>query len=91
VQKNAVLLRAYGISLEEYNALLLVQGGVCAICRSATKGTKSGKALFVDHCHITGKVRGLLCNACNTVLGKMQDSVERLQSAIVYLQKDSAQ
>ena len=84
--KSAVLRRTYGITLEDYNRMLLSQNGVCAICKVAKTGTED-RRLFVDHCHTTGKVRGLLCNACNTILGRSNDSVERLLSAIQYLQK----
>jgi len=45
--------------------------------------------LYVDHCHSSGKVRGLLCHHCNTALGKFQDSVEVLSSAIDYLRKNN--
>lgn len=61
------------------------QGGVCAIC---SKEDAAGKRLAVDHCHETGKVRGLLCLKCNTVLGKMNDEVNLLKKAIAYLEKD---
>ena len=57
----------YGISLEEYDQMLTDQGGGCAICGRTCNG--NGKALFVDHCHGSGKVRGILCAYCNTGVG----------------------
>jgi Recombination endonuclease VII len=73
----------YGISLEEYDAMLDRQGGVCAICK---KKPDEGKVLFVDHCHMTGMVRGLLCHKCNMVLAFGNDDPDILRAAIAYLQ-----
>lgn len=61
-----------------YEALLEQQGGQCAICRE-----KPGR--YVDHNHTTGKIRGLLCNACNRGLGLLGDETKRLERAIEYL------
>jgi hypothetical protein len=72
----------YGISREEYDAMLDSQGGVCAICK---KKPDEGKALFVDHCHVTGRVRGLLCGKCNSVLAFGNDNPDILRAAIAYL------
>ena len=81
------LQRKYGISLLEYSQIFMAQGGKCAICGTEDPGTRNGekKAFAVDHCHTTGKVRGLLCEACNTGIGKLKEDVEILQSAIRYL------
>lgn len=81
--KGRNLKRLYGITLEEYEAMLLKQGGVCAICGLTER--VEGRALAVDHCHATGAVRGLLCSACNIALGKFEDDTERLRKAITYL------
>lgn len=76
-------LAKYGLSPQQYDAVLLNQGGVCAIC-----GLLRGiKRLAVDHDHKTNKVRGLLCQFCNTALGKFLDDVEILKKAILYLEK----
>jgi hypothetical protein len=84
--KHLNLRRAYGISLEEYNALAEAQGHKCAICgASDAQSTISKKHFFVDHCHETGKVRGLLCNHCNRGLGAFKDNTEFLAKAIAYL------
>ncbi len=68
----------YGLTQEQYEVMLEECRGRCQICGES-------KSLNVDHCHTTGVVRGLLCTACNTGLGKLGDSVERLQLAIEYL------
>jgi Recombination endonuclease VII len=73
-------LRRYGISPAEYDALLAKQGGACAICRKRSKGR-----LCVDHCHVTGMVRGLLCNECNGALGYLKDDQASLVAALAYL------
>lgn len=75
----------YGLSLEDYTALLEKQGGRCAVCGTPP----DGRRLSVDHNHETGEVRGLLCLNCNTTLGKVGDSPEILMEAIAYLQGDT--
>lgn len=77
-------LNPYNITPEQFLVLLDKQEGKCAIC-----SREGGYALHVDHCHKTGTVRGLLCNGCNTGLGKFGDSVKGLEKAIAYL-KSSA-
>lgn len=78
------LQRTYGISLTEYNQLLDNQNGVCAICKQ-TESVSRYTNLAVDHCHATGKVRGLLCATCNRALGMFRDDRSILQNAIDYL------
>ena len=81
-QRRCNLLRGkYGIEPAEYDAILIKQGGGCAICGSIA----SRRYLHVDHCHKTGRVRGLLCNTCNIGLGHFKDDPERLSRAVVYL------
>ena len=80
-QRREQLLRGkYGIEPADYDAILARQGGRCAIC-----GSEPARLLHVDHCHRTGKVRGLLCSPCNTGLGHFKDDPERLNRAVVYL------
>lgn len=88
-QKNYDLKRGYGISLAEYNRILELQGGLCAICLKPETAMLRGvvRYLAVDHDHSTNEVRGLLCTNCNNMLGRVQDNVETLKSAISYLQK----
>lgn len=78
-------MRKYGITVEIYNALLLEQNNSCATCLRAAK--EFTKRLAVDHCHTTGKVRGLLCSQCNTALGKYRDDIETMERAITYLKR----
>jgi Autographiviridae endonuclease VII len=75
-----VELKRYGISAAEYDALLAKQGGVCAICRKHSK-----RRLCVDHCHLTGTVRGLLCDRCNLGLGYLKEDQASLVAALAYL------
>jgi len=80
-KKNSALKYSYNMSLEEYHALLEHQDHKCAICKQGTRN----KRLAVDHNHITGEVRGLLCGKCNTALGLFQDSIDVINSAVLYL------
>lgn len=82
VARKRSLKCLYGITLDKYNEILNSQGGVCAICKGVNK---TGKSLFVDHDHKTGKVRGLLCHRCNIVLGHARDEINILEKAIDYL------
>ncbi len=82
--KEYWLKSEYGISLEEYNLLLIAQDNKCAICRSSDPKKSS---FSVDHDHNTGRIRGLLCHNCNVGLGGFRDTPEFLQSAIRYLAK----
>lgn len=89
--KDNHLKRTFGITLEQYNELSKSQNNLCAICLNpeSTIHKKNNKLmdLAVDHCHETGKIRGLLCWTCNTSLGKFKDSIENLERAIEYLKK----
>lgn len=71
----------YGITIEEYNTMLKNQDNKCKICNSL----KGARNLHIDHCHETGKVRGLLCANCNTGIGNLKDNIELLEKAINYL------
>lgn len=83
------LEKNYGLTVEQYSALLGSQGGVCAICGNdepAAHGRTGKKfSLAVDHDHITGRVRGLLCQKCNRAIGLLGDAPDTLQRAIAYL------
>lgn len=74
---------AYGLSIEAYDAMVEAHGGLCAICKTAFNSDR--KEPFVDHCHDTGAVRGLLCLGCNSALGHFKDSEQSLENAINYL------
>lgn len=78
------LKRDYGITQADYDQMLHSQGGVCAICG----GEETVHRFFpVDHCHTTGKVRGLLCTKCNRGLGLLKDDYETVRKAAEYLKK----
>lgn len=77
--------RIHGITADQYDQMLADQGFQCAICGEPHKDEKF-KRLHVDHCHETGKIRGLLCTLCNTALGKMKDDPDRLRKAADYIE-----
>jgi hypothetical protein len=86
--RRAHLKHEYGLTKEQYDEMLLAQKGVCAICKQEeTWKYKSGRiaSLSVDHCHTTGKIRGLLCRDCNQSLGKFKDDHNMLRAAYEYL------
>lgn len=80
-RREYMMHKNYGLSREELETLVIAQGGFCAIC----KEPPVKRALDIDHCHKTHKVRGLLCRSCNVALGHFRDSHELLQEAILYL------
>ena len=82
---NRKLINTYGISLEDYNNILVEQKEKCYICERHKSEFKKG--LCVDHCHKTGKVRALLCGNCNSAIGKLQESEVLFRKAIKYLAK----
>lgn len=87
--KNWYLKSTYGITEEDLKQLHEDQLGKCAICYTPIElSERTKRSACVDHCHITGKVRGLLCNHCNRGLGMFRDNIENLRFAIEYLQKD---
>lgn len=85
--RSGKLFAAYGITLDEYRVRHSAQDGLCAICGRPETATRRGKTmqLAVDHCHDTGRVRGLLCSRCNIGLGYFKHDLARLKSAMKYL------
>lgn len=83
--KNHNLKKEYGLTIEGYNSMLRGQKGKCAIC-SASKNN-DGKKLYVDHCHETGRIRGLLCRKCNTGLGLLGDRLKDILKVKTYLER----
>ena len=81
--KNQKLQKLYGITLDDYNKMWADQAGCCATC--GIHSSALTKPLHVDHCHTTGKVRGLLCTQCNTALGMAKDDIQTLKNMIKYL------
>lgn len=90
-EDDRALRRKYGITLDQYKAMEASQNGTCAICLRLEKlqDHRNGRVrrLCVDHCHDTGKNRDLLCYDCNVTLGRMDESVERLEAMIRYIKK----
>ena len=88
--RNYHLQHYYSITLEQYTEILLDQKGVCAICGSpetCSDGIDGIRPLAVDHDHKTGKIRGLLCNMCNKMLGCARDNTETLIRGAKYLKE----
>lgn len=89
--RRRALMWKYGLTLEQYDELLLKQGGVCAVCGTNNplgEGNSHDKLSFsfaVDHCHDSGRVRGLLCNACNRGLGFFRDNPQFVLQAFKYI------
>ncbi len=83
--RKSNLKKNYGMTPEEYDFLFTKQKGVCQICGRKPEDSPR-KVLFVDHCHASKVVRGLLCDPCNRGLGAFQDNIESLKNAITYLE-----
>jgi hypothetical protein len=79
--RKSHLKRKYGLTLEGFDALLVSQGGRCAICGKADADN-------VDHDHATGAVRGILCWNCNIAIGQFEDDIDRVCAAAAYLSRD---
>lgn len=81
--KRSTLKRVYGLTLEQRDELFAKQGSKCGVCGLTDPG--STKGWHIDHCHNTKRVRGILCNHCNLMLGYAKDNAETLANAIKYL------
>ena len=79
-------LYKYGITKEQYLTMYQQQNGLCAICLGPCRDSRN-RSMAVDHCHVTGRIRGLLCSPCNTAIGMLQDSPVMLRRAADYLEK----
>ncbi len=86
-RRDIALRYSYGITLEDYDKMFAEQRGVCKICGADQKGSAGQLRLAVDHCHNTGKVRGLLCVSCNTTLGKIETNPSLLNNIRDYMEK----
>lgn len=87
---KTALKKHYGLNIEDYNLMLELQDNRCAICNmeeTAISRYGTPKRLTVDHCHETGKIRGLLCDNCNRGIGHLKESIRVLEKAIIYLGK----
>ena len=84
IARNSHIKRKYGITIEQESQLKQLQNNKCAICKNELQpGFKS----HIDHCHTTGKIRAILCNTCNAMLGMAKESPEILKFALNYLKK----
>jgi len=94
-QQRAHIKHRYGISLDDYHKMLEAQGGVCAICKEPGKPSRKKptkylipRLLDVDHDHVTGRVRGLLCNSCNRrLVATLEQLGHLIEPAKAYLRK----
>lgn len=84
--RRSTIRLLYGLSEEDYADLVSRQGNRCAVCQLPFDGYIKSMTPHVDHCHETGKVRGILCHNCNLLLGHAKDSRETLLQAISYLE-----
>jgi hypothetical protein len=82
------LKKLYNLNSGEYEIMFANQNGKCKICNSSNTG-RGDKWLVVDHCHESGKIRGLLCNTCNRALGLFKDNIQTLEKALFYLNEQS--
>lgn len=82
--RNCKLKKKFGLSFEDYQEMHLMQEGLCAICK---RPSQTEALLAVDHDHITGKVRALLCASCNMGIGQFDENVERMEAAIAYIKE----
>lgn len=82
--RNRHIKSKFGISVEEYNKMLISQNYKCAICGTQDSGTKHNN-FCIDHCHSSNRIRGLLCTHCNKGIGHFNDNISKLQMAIEYL------
>ena len=81
--RNYYLKATYGLDLEDFECLLILQEYACGICNATRCNVRD--VLSVDHCHKTGSIRGLLCHNCNIALGSFKDSIYNLKKAISYI------
>jgi hypothetical protein len=86
---DKVLLKKYGLPIGGYDALLRKQDGRCGICGSS-ENHRVGERFDVDHDHVTGRVRGLLCNPCNRAIAGLGDNIEGVRAALAYLEAGDA-
>ena len=85
--RDKMLKARYGITSKEYDSMLSSQGGGCAVCNTTNPGNGRGDRFFdVDHCHATGRVRGLLCRRCNIVAGVLEKNPQRTAQVKTYLE-----
>jgi hypothetical protein len=87
-QNELRVQRKFGVSYKEYLQMLDKQNGCCANagCKTTSPGAPGRSRFYIDHCHKTNKIRGLLCHHCNLALGHVDDNIEKLKGLISYLE-----
>lgn len=83
--RKSHLKTKYGITPAQFDEMLRNQNGRCAICMDEVAGDSRGFRPHIDHCHSTGRVRGILCSRCNKGIGSLRDDAEIVQRALSYL------
>jgi len=78
--------RRYGVTMQQYRAVWVRQGGVCVICEQPER-TERNRLLTIDHDHVTGRFRGLLCSQCNRAIGLLQDNPKVIDAAARYIER----
>ena len=88
-KRRGAIIAKYGLTVAAFELLLKQQRGCCALCSKDVTGSsgKGGLDAQIDHDHLTGRVRGLLCRPCNTSIGQLGDTIEGLERAITYLRR----
>lgn len=89
-RKKEAIKNSHGIDIQEYNNMQIKQNNKCLICgkEESMKLHSNIKFLCVNHCHDSGKIRGLLCNSCNVGLGCFKDNIELIEKALDYLKNN---
>lgn len=82
IKQNYQLQWKYGITIEQYESMLADQNYACAVCN-----IKEPRTFVVDHCHTTGKVRSILCNCCNLIIGMVKEDVTVLEQLSKYIKE----
>lgn len=80
-RRNLRIKKEYGIDLNTYKKMCEKENNLCRICK------KYDNKLYIDHCHKTNKIRGLLCDNCNKALGLLYDNIVSLERAVIYLRE----
>jgi Recombination endonuclease VII len=86
--REGLLRRKYGLTVTQWEDIFVAQGSCCAICESTEPNSKKG--WHTDHCHNTGKVRGIICPPCNKALGLFKENLKSLKAAINYLKSNKS-
>jgi hypothetical protein len=90
-QNELRVQRKYGVSYSQYKQMLIKQNNCCANsgCLATEPGAPGRTRFYIDHCHKTNKIRGLLCHKCNLALGHVSDDIKKLEGLIVYLKEQN--